>query len=57
MAAYHLFIQLGFIAQGLMQYLSMHNYKDIWSSFGTWLRTIRKNVLPSEKITVLILGE
>ena len=54
--AYHLFIQLGFIAQGLMQYLSMHCYKTVWRSFGTWLRTIRPNTLPSEKVVSLTLS-
>lgn len=28
--AYHLFMQLGFIAQGLMQYLSIHHHKEVW---------------------------
>lgn len=48
--AYHLFIQLGLIAQGLIQYLSIHHNTLIFKYFGTWFRTIRKNVLPSEKI-------
>lgn len=55
LAAYHLFIQLGLIAQGLMQYLSIHNYRDVWNGFGTWLRTIRKNVLPSEKVVSMAM--
>jgi DDE superfamily endonuclease len=54
--AYHLFIQLGFIAQGLLQYLSMNYYQTVWSGFGTWLRTIRPNTLPSEKVTSLALS-
>lgn len=55
--AYHLFIQLGFIAQGLMQYLSIHCYKTVWENFGTWLRTIRDNILPSEKVVALTLSK
>jgi hypothetical protein len=48
--AYHLFILLGFIAQGLMQHLSIH-YRDIvWKNFGTWLRTVRVGTLPSEMV-------
>jgi hypothetical protein len=54
--AYHLFIQLGFIAQGLMQYLSIHCYQTVWECFGTWLRTIRPNTLPSEKVVSLALS-
>jgi DDE superfamily endonuclease len=48
--SYNLFIQVGFIAHGLLQYLSMYDFKKIWSHFGTWLRTIRENTLPSEMV-------
>ena len=54
--AYHLFIQLGFIAQGLMQYLSIYHYKLVWANFGSWLRTIRDDTLPSEKVVSLALS-
>ena len=54
--AYHLFIQLGFIAHGLMQYLSIHCHQLVWKNFGTWLRTIRNNTLPSEKVVALALN-
>jgi len=54
--AYHLFIQLGFIAHGLMQYLSLHHHQIVWKYFGTWLRTIRSNTLPSEKVVALALS-
>lgn len=54
--AYHLFIQLGFIAQGLIQYLSIHCHTLVWKNFGSWLRTIRDNVLPSEKVVSLSLS-
>ena len=55
MHAYHVFILCGLIAQGLLQYLSIHYYKSVWSSFGTWLRTIRANTLPSEMVTALAM--
>jgi hypothetical protein len=55
--AYHLFIQLGFIAQGLMQYLSIHYHQLVWKNFGTWLRTIRPDTLPSEKVVALALSQ
>jgi hypothetical protein len=55
--AYHLFIQLGLIAQGLMQYLAIHHYGLVWKKFSTWLRTIRENTLPSEKVVSLTLSK
>lgn len=54
--AYHLFIQLGFIAHGLMQYLSIHQHQSVWNNFGSWLRTIRPHTLPSEKVVSLSLS-
>ena len=53
--SYHLFILLGFIAQGLLQYLSIHQYATVWRNFGTWLRTIRKNTLPSEMVVAMAM--
>jgi len=46
--AYHVYIQAGLIAQGLMQYLAVVYPKMVWSSFGSWLRTIRPGISPSE---------
>ena len=54
--AYHLFIQLGLISQGLMHYLSINCYPTVWRSFGTWLRTMRPNTLPSEKVVSLAMS-
>lgn len=54
--AYHLFMQLGFIAQGLIHYLSIHYYPLVREHFGTWLRTNRANTLPSEKVVALALN-
>lgn len=48
--AYHRFIQIGLIAQGLLQYLSLSFHDLVWSKFGSWLRTIRPGVLPSEYV-------
>jgi hypothetical protein len=55
--AYHRFIQLGLIAQGCLQYLSMCHTRDVWSNFGSWIRTIRKDVLPSEMVTGMALRD
>ena len=44
--AYHVFIQAGVIAQGLLQYLAVASPKLVWDSFGSWLRTIRPGIPP-----------
>lgn len=48
--AYHVFVQAGMIAQGMTQYLAMTKEDLVWKYFGTWIRTIRPDVLPSEMI-------
>jgi hypothetical protein len=50
MRAYHLFVQCGTIAQGMLNYLAMTQKERVWSSFGSWIRTIRPDVLPSEAV-------
>ena len=40
-AAYHRHIQLGLIAQGLLQILSATVSTSVWQCFGSWIRTIR----------------
>jgi hypothetical protein len=46
--AYHIFIHAGVVAQGLLQYLAVVTPKLVWHSFGSWLRTIRPGIPPSE---------
>lgn len=53
--AYHRFIQIGLIAQGSLQYLSLCFPDLVWSKFGSWLRTIRPGVLPSEYVVSIAL--
>jgi hypothetical protein len=55
LSAYDRHIQIGLIAQGLLQYLSASHAKLVWSSFGSWLRTIRDGVCPSELVTAIAL--
>lgn len=50
MAAYHRFMQLGLIAQGLMQVLATTVPDLVWCSFGSWLRTVRPGLCPSELV-------
>lgn len=55
--AYHLFIQAGVIAQGLLQYLSAAFPQIVWQSFGSWLRTIRPGIPPSELVVATALRQ
>ncbi len=55
--AYHLFIQAGLIAQGLLQYLAAAFPQIVWQSFGSWLRTIRPGVPPSEWVVATALRQ
>jgi len=50
MEAYHRFVQLGCIAQGLLQYLSLMYGKEVWGQFRSWLRTMKTNNPPSELV-------
>ena len=49
-AAYHRFMQLGLIAQGIMQVLATTVPELVWGSFGSWFRTVRPGVCPSELV-------
>jgi hypothetical protein len=53
--AYHRFIQIGLIAQGSLQYLSCCYSELVWKHFGSWIRTIRPEVLPSEMVTMMAM--
>ena len=55
--AYHVFIQAGVIAQGLLQYLAVASPKLVWDSFGSWLRTIRPGIPPSEFVVANALRQ
>ena len=55
LSAYHRHIQLGLIAQGLLQILSANAPESIWRSFGSWIRTIRPGLAPSEQVAAITL--
>ena len=55
--AYHAFIQAGVVAQGLLQYLAVVAPKLVWDSFGSWLRTIRPGIPPSELVVANALRQ
>ena len=54
-AAYHRHIQLGLIAQGLLQILATTMPKSVWRSFGSWIRTIRPGLAPSEQVAAIAM--
>ena len=54
-AAYHRHIQLGLIAQGLLQILAATTPKLVWRFFGSWIRTVRPGLAPSEQVVAVAL--
>lgn len=46
--AYHVHVQLGCIAQGLLQHLALHHTAAVWLHFSSWLRTMSPAMPPSE---------
>ena len=53
--AFHRHIQIGIIALGLLQYLSATFPSLVWKSFGSWIRTIRPGIPPSEMVVAQAL--
>jgi hypothetical protein len=53
--AYHRFMQVGLISQGIMLALATTTPQLVWQSFGSWLRTIRPDVCPSELVVAIAL--
>jgi len=51
--AYHVFIHAGVVSQRLLQYLAANVPKLVWTSFGSWLRTIGPGIAPSELIVAI----
>lgn len=52
LAAYHRYIQVGLIAQGVLQCLAITKPALVWKSFGSWLCTIRPDIPPSELVVM-----
>lgn len=55
LGAYHAYIQTAVIAHGILHYLALTQSRLVWKSFGSWLRTIRPNVHPSEQVVMLAM--
>ena len=54
--AYERFVNLGAIALGLLQLISLKFSKEIWESFEGFLRT-RSRELPSERTTKIVIAQ
>ncbi len=48
--AYHCFVQIGCIAQGLLQHLAINFSSVVWKQFRSWLRTMKADRPPSELV-------
>ncbi len=55
MAAYHCHIQLGTIAQGMLQALAITRSAQVWKYFGSWLRTMYPQRPPSEFVVSIAM--
>lgn len=53
--AYHMHIQIGCIAQGILQAISILCTASVWKHFGSWLRTVRPGIMPSELVVAVAL--
>ncbi|MHB8634681.1 MAG: transposase [Thermoplasmatota archaeon] len=54
-AAYELHVQLGLIAQGMLQLLAIHHRQRVWQRFQSWLRTMNTANTPSEAVAAQAL--
>jgi hypothetical protein len=48
--AYHVHVQLGAIAQGLLQHLAINHTAEVWGGFWSWLRIMNPAMPPSELV-------
>ncbi len=55
MDAYHRYVQLGCITQGLLIHLAINYRKKVWEKFRSWLRTMKTNLVPSEMVVAQAL--
>lgn len=53
--AYHRFVQLGCIAQGLLQHMAINFKALVWQEFRSWLRTMKPEYAPSEMVVAMAL--
>jgi hypothetical protein len=51
------FIQVGIVCQGLLQYLAVASPQIVWNCFGSYLRTTRPGIPPSELVVATALRQ
>ena len=56
LGAYHNFMQIGAIAQGIMILLALTRSQLVWANFKSWMRTMNQNGVPSERVVVQSLS-
>jgi hypothetical protein len=55
LSAYHRYVQIGCIVQGLLQHLAINFRYTVWAKFRSWLRTMKQNLVPSEMVVAQAL--
>lgn len=55
LAAYHRYIQIACIVQGLLMHLAVNFRVQVWAQFRSWLRTMRPDLIPSELVVAQAL--
>jgi hypothetical protein len=55
LAAYHRHIQIGLVAQGILQCIAITAPDLVWRRFGSWLATVRPGIPPSELVVMTAL--
>lgn len=55
--AYHNFMQIGAIAQGVMVLLALTKLRLVWQYFPSWMRTMNQNGVPSEWVVAQSLTD
>ena len=55
LGAYELYVQLAFIAQGVLQFLSITKTSAVMGNFKSWFRTLRPGVFPTELVVMMAL--
>jgi len=53
--AYHRYVQLACIVQGLLQHLAINFRQSVWAAFKSWLRTMKTDLVPSEMVVAQAL--
>ena len=56
-AAYHRYVQIGCIVQGLLLHLAINYRAQVWGTFKGWLRTMKPDLIPSEMVVASALRE